>query len=65
MYLRSAAEAVRILHARILFRRVVGFADLAAAIQAAQIVRGGRVARIWPNLRDSFIEGRGASAQCV
>ncbi len=63
--LRRAAQAVRVLHARVLLRRAVRFADFAAAIQPLDIARGDRVSRVRPHSRDARVERRRAAAQRV
>ncbi len=65
MHLRSAAQAVGILHAHVFFRRAMRFANLAAFVQVREIAGGRRGAGVWPGTHDPRVECAGTSAQRV
>ncbi len=65
VYLRHAAQTVRILHARIFFRRAMRLAYLTSAIEFGDVARGNRLPRVLPHRRDARIERGWAAAQCV
>ena len=65
MNLRSAAQAVSILDARIFFRRAVRFADLAAFVQVREVARGRACAGISACMHDARVECTGTAAQGV
>ena len=65
VHLRRAAHAVRILHARIFFRRAMRFANLAAFVQVRQVSRRRRRAGVCSRVHDSRVERSGTSAQRV
>ncbi len=65
MNLRSAAQAVGVLDARILFGRAVGFADLAAFVEMSEIAGGGARSGIGAGVHDAGIECAGTAAKGV
>src|SRR6516164_9158228 len=63
--LRRAAQAVSILHARVLFGGAVRFADFAAFVEQRQVAGGATGAGVRAGMHDAGIEGAGAAAEGV
>src|SRR5262249_20071680 len=63
--LRSAAQAIGILYARIFFGRPVRLANLAAFIQMRKIAGGKRSPGIRTCVHDTRVESAGAAAQRI
>ncbi len=65
VYLRRATQAVRILHARIFFRRAMRLANLAALIQVRKIPPCRRGTRVRSRMHDARVERAGTPAQSI
>src|SRR5215471_4091451 len=65
VHLRRAAQAVGILHPRIPLYGTMRFADLAARVEAREVARRLRRARVRPHLSDARIECARTAAKRV